>query len=94
MNLLEPVPDELPAAPAADAARPAADAALPAEVPLDELEALRARCAELEARIEQLESSDEHAAADAFDFGARLAALETMMTQGWVRTLDDSAGGQ
>ena len=56
LNLLQPVPDELPAAPAADAARPAADAALPAEVPLDELEALRARCAELEARIPEQEA--------------------------------------
>ena len=88
LDLLQPGPDELPAAPAADAARPAADAALPA----DELEALRARCAALEARIGQLEASDENAAADAFDFGARLAALETMMTQGWV--LDGGAGWQ
>ena len=86
----QPPAAQPPAAPAADAALPAArvaDAVLVAE-----LEALRARCAELEARIEQLESSDEHAAADAFDFGARLAALETMMTQGWV--LDDGAGLQ
>ena len=59
-----------------------------------ELEALRTRCAGLEARIEDLESSDSQAAADNFDFGARLAALETMMTQGWVRTHDDSAGWQ
>ena len=42
--------------PAADAARPAADAALPAEVTLDELGALRARCAELEARIPEQEA--------------------------------------
>ena len=42
------------ALPAADAARPAADAALPAEVTLDELEALRARCADLEEEKEVL----------------------------------------
>ena len=38
--------------------------------------ALRARCAELEARVEALESEEMHAAADDFDFSERLAALE------------------
>ena len=56
-----------------------------------ELEALRTRCAELEARIEVLESSDTQAAADTFDVVARLAALEAMMTQARVRTLSDSS---
>ena len=59
------------------AAAPAADAAMVAE-----LEALRTRCAELEARIEVLESSDTLAAADRFDVAARLAALEAMLMGG------------
>ena len=66
-----------------------------------ELEALRTRCAELEARIEELESSDSQAAADTFDFGARLEALEAAwQTQGWVHvgapvtTIADNAGWQ
>ena len=72
------------------AAAPAADAAMVAE-----LEALRTRCAELEARIEVLESSDDtQAAADTFDVVARLAALEAMMTQPRVRTLADNDGWQ
>ena len=71
------------------AAAPAADAAMVAE-----LEALRTRCAELEARIEVLESSDTLAAADTFDVVARLAALEAMMTQARVRTLADNDGWQ
>ena len=60
LNLFQPVPDELPAAPAADAARPAADAALPTEVTPtwtrrgDELHALQARCADLEEEKEVL----------------------------------------
>ena len=73
LNLLQPVPDELPAAPAADAARPAADAALPAEVPLDELEALRAKCAELEARIPEQEALKRRCE----DLEARVEALES-----------------
>ena len=71
------------------AAAPAADAAMVAE-----LEALRTRCAELEARIEVLESSDTLAAADTFDVLGRLAALEAMMTQPRVRTLADNDGWQ
>ena len=63
-----------------------------------ELEALRTRCAELEARIEELESSDSQASADTFDFGARLAALEIAwrdwVAQGWVRMIDDNDGWQ
>ena len=71
------------------AAAPAADAAMVAE-----LEALRKRCAELEARIEVLESSDTLAAADTFDVLERLEALEAMMTQARVRTLADNDGWQ
>ena len=80
----------LPGRDAQPAASPAADTAMVAE-----LEALRTRCAELEARIEELESSDVQAAADTFDFGARLTALERMMKGegGWV-TLDDNQGWQ
>ena len=73
LNLLQPVPDELPAAPAADAARPAADAALPAEVSLDELEALRAKCAELEARIPEQEALKRRCE----DLEERVEALES-----------------
>ena len=79
----------LPGRDAQPAAAPAADAAMVAE-----LEALRTRCAELEARIEVLESSDTRAAADNFDVMARLAALEAMMTQARVRTLADNDGWQ
>ena len=54
-------------------------------------------CAELEARLEQLESSDEHAALDAFDFVARLAALEGIVHksgQPWMTQLAGSTGWQ
>ena len=44
---------------------------------------------------ERADGSDGRAAADAFDFGARLAVLETMVTQGWVAVSgSDSAGWQ
>ena len=46
--------------------------------------ALRARCAELEARVEALESQEMHAAADNFDFSERLSALEEMMSTEWI----------
>jgi len=59
-----------------------------------ELEALRTRCAELEARIEVLESSDTQAAAESFDVAARVAALEAMMTQAGVMMLADNDGWQ
>ena len=78
LNLFQLVPDELPAAPAADAARPAADAALPAEVPLDELEALRARCAELEARIPEQEALKRRCE----DLEARVEALQRTTSTG------------
>ena len=67
----------LPGRDAQPAASPADDTAMVAE-----LEALRTRCAELEARIEVLESSDTLAAADRFDVAARLAALEAMLMGG------------
>ena len=76
LNLLEPVPDELPAAPAADAARPAADAALPTEVTPtwtrrgDELDALKARCADLEEEKEVMRRRCE-------DLESRVEALES-----------------
>ena len=84
-----------PAAPVAVAPPPAArvaDAVLVAE-----LEALRERCAELEARLEQLDSSDERAAVDAFDFVARLAALEGIAHQSgqpWMKQLADNTEWQ
>ena len=71
---LAPAPrDDAIALPAADAARPAADAARPAEVTLDELEALRARCAELEARIPEQEALKRRCE----DLEARVEALES-----------------
>ena len=53
------------------------------------------RCAALEHRIVQLESSDVQAAADTFDYGARLTALErTMQGDGGWWTVPDNAGWQ
>ena len=51
-------------------ARPATDAALPAEVTLDELEALRARCADLEEEKEVMRSRCQ-------DLESRVEALES-----------------
>ena len=51
-------------------ARPAADAALPAEATLDELEALRARCADLEEEKEVMRRRCE-------DLESRVEALES-----------------
>ena len=51
--------------------------------------ALRARCAELEARVEALESQEMHAAADNFD----LAALEELMSTDWMMQGGGSGSG-
>ena len=53
------------------------------------LEALRARCAELEAWVEALESQEMHAAADNFD----LAALEELMSTDWMMQGGGSGSG-
>ena len=51
--------------------------------------ALRARCAELEAWVEALESQEMHAAADNFD----LAALEELMSTDWMMQGGGSGSG-
>ena len=50
--------------------------------------ALRARCAELEAWVEALESQEMHAAADNFD----LAALEELMSTEWIMMQGGGSG--
>ena len=55
--------------------------------------ALRARCAELETRVEALESEEMHAAADNFDFSERLAALEELMSTDWMMQGGGSGSG-
>ena len=55
--------------------------------------ALRARCAELEARVEALESQEMHAAADNFGFSERLAALEELMSTDWMMQGGGSGSG-
>ena len=63
------------------------------EALIPEQEALRARCAELEARVEALESEEMHAAADNFDFAQRLTALEELMSTDWMMQGGGSGSG-
>ena len=55
--------------------------------------ALRARCAELEARVEALESEEMHVAAGNFEFSERLAALEELVSTNWMMQGGGSGSG-
>ena len=55
--------------------------------------ALRARCAELEARVEALEPQEMHVAAENFNFSERLAALEELMSTDWMMQGGGSGSG-
>ena len=66
------------------------------EARIPEQDALRARCEELEARVNylegELESQEMHAAADTFDFAQRLSALEELMSTEWIMMQGGGSG--